>query len=521
MDKILFKFIALVFFISLVHSVSILRKREECIKCASYVPENPFDPSESTTLKSCLKYVTGKVLYRDDDEYYNNIKGCNCRTIYYPIAIVYAANVADVQESVNCGNQLGISVVARSGGHSYEDYSLGGRNGVLVVDVANFDQIVVDEESQTAVVGTGNKVGPIYYGLSQYGYLLPTGSCSNVGIGGQATGGGYGFVGRKYGMASDNIVAAEVVLANGTFLSPVNSSSHSDLFFALRGAGNAGYGIITSLTIQIYPVPEKIVYFHLSYDDANIQSVFDAYNQIGPSLDESFSLYLTLSPKTIWGNNSCASADKINLFSMGTYLGSLDEAVEGLSDYLNASSPIEPEFTETTWYEELLSFVGGGNLESLIDPEFDPEPFKVKSFFIDSPGLTEEAVTVLQTFINTVKCRTLAMFELIGGGVNNNFSPNETAFVHRNSLYLLQFEMKLRGVDEEVRKECLDDIRDFSVMFQEKYTSYYSYQNYIDSELLDWEHRYYGQHFERLVEIKAKYDPNNLFNWNQSIPISI
>ncbi|CAG8660721.1 3724_t:CDS:1 [Acaulospora colombiana] len=322
-------------------------------------------------------------------------------------------------------------------------------------------------------------------------------------------------------MASDNIVSAEVVLADGRFLSPVNSTSHSDLFFALSGAGNAGYGIITSLNIKIYPIPEKVTYFQLSYDDSNIQNVFDAYGRIGTLLSEDFSLYLTLSPREIWGNNSCASADEINLFCMGTYLGSLEEAKAKLSDYLNHSSPISTVFTEATWYEEILSFVGGGNLENLINPGFDPEPSKVKSFFIDPPGLSEEAVTVLQTFINTVKCRTLAMFELFGGGVVNNFSPIETAFVHRNSLYLLQFEMKLRGVDEIVRQECLEEIKNFSLIFQEYYTSYYSYQNYIDSELTDWGHRYYGQHFERLVEIKAKYDPHNLFNWNQSIPNSV
>ncbi|CAG8474056.1 2313_t:CDS:2, partial [Acaulospora morrowiae] len=135
-----------------------------CIKCPSYIPKIPSEPPEFTILRSHLKYVTEKILYRDDDEYYN-IKGCNCRIIHYPIAIVYAANVLYVQESVNCGNQLETSVVARSGGHSYENYNLRGRNRVLMMDVANFDQIVVDEESQTAVIG----------------------SCSNFGIGGQAT----------------------------------------------------------------------------------------------------------------------------------------------------------------------------------------------------------------------------------------------------------------------------------------------------------------------------------------------
>ncbi|CAG8565371.1 15160_t:CDS:2, partial [Acaulospora colombiana] len=436
--------------------------------------------------------------------------------------IVYITDVSDIQEVVNCGNTLGIPVVARSGGHSFEDYSLGGRDGVLVVDLKNLDQITIDASAHTAVIGTGNRIGKIYYTLNEAGFLIAAGSCPSVGIGGQSTGGGYGFIGPKYGMASDNILSAEMVLANGTFLSPINNSSYSDLYFAIRGAGNAGFGILTSLTFQLYLTPPKLTTFDLSYNINDRQLVFEAYNKWGPLLAENYSLYMTFLPDELSIPNACESTEEYKLFGFGTFLGDEENARKGLNNFLTHAAPaIDPVFNESTWWDTIVSFAGSGNATAVISPSFDPEPFKVKSFFIDPPGLSAEGLEALYEFVNSINCKTIVMFELYGGGIINSIDAGLTAFMHRHSLYLLQLEMKFKGIqDQAVIDECLSEFKVFAEEFQDKYSSYYSYQNYMDSELVDWEHRYYGGHFERLVKIKAKYDPNDLFNWAQSIPTS-
>lgn len=320
-------------------------------------------------------------------------------------------------------------------------------------------------------------------------------------------------------MASDNILAAEVVLSNGTILPVVNNSIHSDLYFAIRGAGNAGFGIITYLTFQLYLIPPTMTWFNLTYNMSNRRNVFDAFNECGPKLAENYSLYMTFVPNSV-KNNSCEADEAVKLFGFGTFLGGESDAKIGLKNLMHHSTPIASYFNETTWWDTVVQFSGSGNSSAVINPTFEPEPFKAKSFFIDPPGLSHEGLELLYQFINSVKCKTIVMFELYGGGVVNNMKPDLTAFMHRHSLYLLQLEMKLSGYDQEVVQDCLAEFKVFGEVFQKKYSSYYSYQNYMDRELDDWQHRYYGRNFEKLVEIKAKYDPINLFNWAQSIPPS-
>ncbi|CAG8486577.1 15920_t:CDS:2 [Acaulospora colombiana] len=426
---------------------------------------------------------------------------------------IYISSAEDIQESINCANQLDIPVVARSGGHSYEDYSLGGRDGVLVIDVRELNQVTVDPESQTAVIGSGNRLGPIYAKLNETGFLIAAGSCPNVGIGGQATG-------RKYGMLSDNVIAVDIVTSDGTFLSPVNSTQHPDLFFALRGAGNAGYGIVTSFTIKVYPVPSTVTIFNFTYATNDAQKIFNAFSTFGPQLNTNFSFYLSLFPDIIYEDNDCDKNDDPDKLTIhGSNLGTLGETKAILEEFVNTTNPIKTVFIEGGWWDTVIEYIGDGNETTVLKPYFYPEPFKQKSFFVNSPGLSSEGLTFLQNYINSSKCKTVVLIELYGGGRVNEISPDESSFFHRDSLYLIQLETKLKGVGHDTWEECLEAVRKFGIEFQENYTSYHSYQNYIDGELSDWGTRYYGYHFSKLIEIKAKYDPINRFNWAQSIPI--
>ncbi|CAG8837781.1 13220_t:CDS:1, partial [Cetraspora pellucida] len=137
----------------------------------------------------CLSTINRLAVYPGDPDYYECVKIVNCRYSYFPVVIVYVTNILDIQLSIYCANTLNISVTARSGGHSFEEYGNGGRNGVMVIDVKEFNQVTINNETNTAIIGTGNRLIHIYYKLNQAGYLIPAGTCNYVGIGGHATGG--------------------------------------------------------------------------------------------------------------------------------------------------------------------------------------------------------------------------------------------------------------------------------------------------------------------------------------------
>ncbi|CAG8730305.1 10824_t:CDS:1 [Racocetra persica] len=191
-----------------------------------------------------------------------------------------------------------------------------------------------------------------------------------------------------------------------------------------------------------------------------------------------------------------------NIF--GIYLGSLNEAKPHIQEFVELTKPKNKSYVERDWYHANINTVWKKWTH-----------FKITSFYIDSTGLSYEGVEYLMEFMRNFKCVFNVRTMLIGGGKANEIERNEMAFVYRNFMYFLGIGLFL---DEDNYETCIEDLKSFSRVFQKNYTSFESYQNYIERALENWQCRYYGEYFEKLVEIKQKYDPNNLFNWNQSIP---
>ncbi|CAG8799240.1 21673_t:CDS:2, partial [Cetraspora pellucida] len=459
-------------------------------------------------LKQCLSTINGLAVYPGDPDYYESIKVANCRNSYFPVVIIYVTKILDIQISLYCANALNIPATARSGGHSYEEYGNGGRNGVMVIDVQKFNQIIINKETKTVVIGTGNRLGPIYYNLNKAGFLIPGGSCPNVGIGGHATGGGFGFVARKYGLSSDSIISAEMVTANGTFLSPINSTHYSDLFFALRGAGNAGYGIITTFTYKIYPIPPIVTSINISYVSEQVEMAFMSLAKVAENLNDNITPYMRLLPD---------SNDTYTFSIIAIYLGSAKEAQSAVKELIELSNPAYMKFEEMTWWDAISE---NATMQTIF-PVFDREPFKATSFDVAPPGLSREGLKFLRNFLNNIECYTKALIDVYAGGAVSRFPLNSSSFTHRGTFYTIQIAMHLKDRSKEVQVKCLEKHLQFRQEFQERYTTYFSYQDYIDKDLPDWETRYYGFNLPRLVETKKKYDPHNLFNWQQSIPLKL
>ena len=143
----------------------------------------------------------------------------NARLQYTPAAILVPTTTQQISEGVVCAGQNGVPVQAKSGGHSYASFSAGGRDGVLVVDLENLNGIALDRSTNIAAVGAGVRIGNLALGVYQQGRrALAHGTCPGVGVGGHFTHGGFGYASRAFGLAMDQIVALDVVLANGSFV---------------------------------------------------------------------------------------------------------------------------------------------------------------------------------------------------------------------------------------------------------------------------------------------------------------
>ncbi|CAG8584239.1 15569_t:CDS:2, partial [Gigaspora rosea] len=473
-------------------------------------------PGEES-LRDCLKKCKfeGTTHFRSDleDTAYDNDLGreYNLRVIRYPVAFVHPINNNDVSKAIICGANHNFPVIARSGGHSFESYSIGDKNCTLVVDLINFNKISINKADKTAVVGSGSRLGILYYELNKAGFAFPSGNCPSVGVGGIILGGGEGLLMRKFGMSSDNLVDAEIVLADGTIVENANATRYEDLFWALRGAGNAGYGIVTSLTLQIHEIPKTVTFMDFTYN-FNLDSIklmYQTINKIGRRFDKDLSIIFGFSHP---GNVA---------FVRGTYLGPQNELEKILKNFIEKSKPKEVKYSEGDWFSAIYKNTPYpmNTEEGAKHPRIVPISVKMKSFYVDNPGLSDKGVETLFDFMEAIKkegCGFYIVAILYAGGEVNEIPRSKTAFVHRGLMYniLTPVSLPLTGGEK-----CLNRLENFAKEFR-KYTSSESYQNLIDKELDNWQERYYVENIDELVKIKLKYDPHEVFRWNQSIPSS-
>lgn len=196
-----------------------------------------------------------------DERYTNYSSPYNLRLQYKPEVIALAETNEHVSAAVRCACRSGLKVQARSGGHSYASYGMGGVDGALIVDTQRFQDVSYDENSKVATFGAGVRLGNLALALQEYGRAVPHGTCSNVGVGGHFTHGGNGFTSRAHGMAIDSLVAMDVVLADGTLVH-ATATEHSDVFFVSSLLRRATHQVLIELIM--WPGDERcwIVLWH-------------------------------------------------------------------------------------------------------------------------------------------------------------------------------------------------------------------------------------------------------------------
>ncbi|MFF8814120.1 FAD-binding oxidoreductase [Streptomyces pactum] len=436
-----------------------------------------------------------------------------------PAAVAYIGNTSDIAECLAFARRHGVPVAIRNGGHSYAGWSSG--NGRLIIDVSALS--AVRTGSGTATIGAGAKLIDVYTALGARGVTIPAGSCPTVGISGLTLGGGHGVVSRAYGLTCDSLTGARIVTADGKALD-VSATRETDLFWALRGAGNGNFGVVTELRFRTHRAAPGVTAY-MTWPWSKAAALLRSWQDWGPSRpDEIWSaLHLSAAP----GRTPTVS---VSCFSLGTY-GDLQNAVDNLADRAGGPGPASRVSLRRRGYLEAMRMYAGcstGSTGQCHLPGGTPgrdaagilrrETYAARSDFFDRP-LGTAGIRALLDQAERYGRRAggggaVAIALTALGGAVNRVSPTATAFVHRRSRFLAQYTASWpAGGSGSVQTAWLDGAH--SAM--RRYASGRAYQNYTDARLTDWRTAYYGEAAGRLARVKKRYDPDRLFDFPQAL----
>jgi FAD/FMN-containing dehydrogenase len=205
---------------------------------------------ENRKIEALAAQLQGKIVMPTDDDYTETRKVYNSMIDKHPGMIVKCTDVADVVNAVNFGRDNNLLIAIRGGGHN--GGGLGICNDGLVIDLSGIKFVRVDTSDDTVRVGGGNLWCEVDHTTHAFGLAIPAGIVSSTGVGGLTLGGGVGYLSRKYGLTIDNLLEADMVLADGSLVT-VNADQYPDLFWAIRGGGGT-FGVVTSFKFQAHPV---------------------------------------------------------------------------------------------------------------------------------------------------------------------------------------------------------------------------------------------------------------------------
>ncbi len=417
-----------------------------------------------------------------------------------PRLIARCVDVADVITAVNVARDQGLLLAIRGGGHNGP--GLGSCNDGLVIDLSMMKSVRVDPATKTVRVEGGCTSGDVDHATHAFGLAVPFGIVSTTGIAGLTLGGGTGYLTREHGLTIDNLLEADVVLADGSVVT-TSKSQHPELFWAIRGGGG-NFGVVTSFLFQAHPV--NMVYAGpIFWDAIHAKAVMRTYRDFLPTAPEDLGIFVGLKtvpsmdpfPKEGWGRRACAI--------IGSYNGSVADGQRVLTPLLEALPP--PIFN---WMGE-MPFPA---INALFDPFF-PKGLQWywKGDFVQS--LPDEAIDT--HIAEAAKAPTeLCLMHLypIDGAVRR-VSRDATPWVARDA----SFSMVIAGISPS--PQHADTLKAWGRAYWRAIHPYNMGSGYVnfmfDDEADGRLEAAYGDNYARLTAAKTQYDPRNLFRVNQNI----
>lgn len=504
----------------------------------SSIARLPWDTAEAASVANVTDYadlaaqLTGSLVLPSDASYATARLVWN--TLYdnrYPQAVVKAATPQDVQVAINFARDMGLQPIARAGGHSFQGYSTGSG---LVIDVAGLNDVTMNAGRTRARIGAGTNLLRIYGVLAQRGMAIPGGSCPTVGISGLTQGGGIGPFTRQYGLTLDRLIGAQIVTADGRLLR-VNARENSDLFWAIRGGGGGHFGVVTAFEFVPIPASAPNTTVSLIFPWQHAERVMLAFQQWVPTVP--LNAHPGMMIRTTTAGPGAEPEVTVSLWHRGRpakCTALVDEFIREVGVRPTSRTVESGRFFDVEFDE----YCAGLTLEQCAMNERDPGG-EIPRFGLStyseitrhawpSDGVAalldqierHQRSPVLQPLGVPASLQTgKIIIEPIDGRAGR-VSPTATAFPHRGCFLTMQYQARVpKGASPDLvaaSQEWLDGLYSRLAPWR----TGQEYSNYGNRKLRDWANAYYGRNLPRLRRIKTRRDPQNLFQFSQSIPPS-
>jgi len=444
--------------------------------------------------------LRGRLVTRSDSDYDEARSLYNAMIDKRPLLIAKCVDTADIIAAVNFGREHDLLIAIRGGGHNGP--GLASCDDGLVIDLSMMKGVRVDPARAIVRVEPGCTSGDVDHATHVFGLAVPFGIVASTGVAGLTLGGGTGYLTRKYGLTIDNLLEADVVLADGSFVT-AGKNDHPDLFWALRGGGG-NFGVVTSFLFRAHPV--KMVYAGpIFWDAAHAREIMRAYRDFLPKAPEELGIFVGLKtvpsmepfPREAWGKRACALISSFN--------GSETDGKKTLAPLLDRlPSP----------FFDWMGVMPFPAIQSMFDPIF-PKGLQWywKGDFVKD--LPDEAIDVHIAEAAKAPSEISLMHLYPIDGAAMRVAKDETPWGGRNAT----FSMAIAAVDP--RPSQAEKLKSWGRAYWNavhKFNPGGGYINFMDAD--EGEARVkasYGEHYERLAAIKRKYDPANLFRVNQNI----
>jgi FAD/FMN-containing dehydrogenase len=413
--------------------------------------------------------------------------------------VVRCATFNDVRLCLEWARKQHWWLTCRSGGHSTAGFST---NNGLVIDLSGLNYVSVDPVLKQARVGAGTRFGQLNATLDAYRLHTPGGTCADVGVAGYMQGGGYGLTSREFGMHCDNVLAVTVMLADGRMV-VADRSQNPDLFWAIRGGTGGNFGVLLETTYQLHDLYDVYGFF--------LQWPIEHAAEVLAELQRNY-MAEGASPRLGYLAVLATINNQKVLVMLGMFDGSRSDALEALASLRSIGNPkfvIDRTDTYATLNDALLAAL-----------ETAPLPSSVREWkrggYIAAPLQVADWQRIVDCFGEAPSAANVVVIEPYGGAING-VPMEDSAFIHRDVSMDFFVDSFWTEHGDYVHDVAARDWMERCFSIAQPFMNGHVYQNYPYREFPNFRWAYWGEAYNSLLFVKQKYDPDNLFHFEQSV----